>query len=212
MDMKCCRRCQKTLNVDQFYKNKNGTFGVDNRCKKCDAEMAVEYTRRKSKRLGRAQKYYSLDGRKDRELGLKYCPKCKNKKSLTEFYKLDDNLNGGYSTYCSECTKDTSKQTPKEQLRRYYKNGYRIRRDTNLRRKYGLSLDEYEKMLENQNSCCIICKKTLNDNGKNLAVDHDHKTGKIRGLLCNNCNVAVGFLQDNPEMGNKIADYLKEGE
>jgi hypothetical protein len=69
-------------------------------------------------------------------------------------------------------------------------------------------------MNREQDGRCAICGMSSKENGKGLAVDHNHITGKIRKLLCNNCNVAVGFVGDDPVLATKIAEYLgreKEG-
>ena len=57
---------------------------------------------------------------------------------------------------------------------------------------------------------CAICSISKKDNGKDLAVDHCHSTGKIRGLLCNKCNPAIGFLQDSPEIAKNALEYIKK--
>lgn len=74
-----------------------------------------------------------------------------------------------------------------------------------LKRKYGITLDEYNDMLEKQNGVCAICGQAKNET---LAVDHDHKTGKIRGLLCGHCNHVVGFAKDNIDILDKTILYL----
>jgi hypothetical protein len=62
-------------------------------------------------------------------------------------------------------------------------------------------------MLLAQNGVCAACFKTCSIK-KNLAVDHDHKTGKVRGLLCQNCNVALGHARENPDVLRRLAEYL----
>jgi len=70
-------------------------------------------------------------------------------------------------------------------------------------------LEDYCKIESVQNAKCLICGKTKKENGKALAVDHNHKTGEVRALLCNNCNVCVGFLKDKPKVTHKMAEYLE---
>ena len=67
---------------------------------------------------------------------------------------------------------------------------------------------EYQQKLEQQNGVCAICFGT--DTGKSLAVDHDHVTGQIRGLLCGRCNPAIGYLRDSAELARKVANYLEQ--
>lgn len=74
--------------------------------------------------------------------------------------------------------------------------------------KFGLTPEDYERMLAEQGGVCPICLAPPTAN-KRLAVDHCHRTGIVRGLLCGDCNAALGFLRDNPESANRAADYLR---
>lgn len=77
-----------------------------------------------------------------------------------------------------------------------------------LKKGYGLSVEQYEAMFKSQNGACKICSGQ-NLNGRPLGVDHDHKTGKIRGLLCQPCNLAIGYMNDDILTLYKAADYLE---
>lgn len=90
--------------------------------------------------------------------------------------------------------------------RRYnHKESTKLRvRDRNLILRYGITLAEYTKMMEERNGCCDICGKKENK----LHVDHDHNTGIVRGLLCGNCNRAIGLLKDRIEVAQKVITYL----
>lgn len=91
----------------------------------------------------------------------------------------------------------------------YANNKLRVR-ENKLKRVYGLKNEDYDKMLQEQNNCCKICGVKDADTKKGyLVVDHCHKTGKIRSLLCNNCNTGIGLLKDSPEVIEKAAQYLK---
>lgn len=92
-------------------------------------------------------------------------------------------------------------------LEYYHRSGY-LRR---IEREYGLSADEYLAMLEAQDGRCAICRgepHTQNGRQARLSVDHDHVTGKPRGLVCHNCNRAIGLLGDDPARALALADYL----
>ncbi len=99
----------------------------------------------------------------------------------------------------------------RERLSLYAKAKYQaarhVWRDNQLRRQFGITLETYLEMLNSQGGCCAICSRP--PNGKSLAVDHCHKTGLIRGLLCNGCNVGIGHLQDDPEVLARALAYLK---
>jgi len=78
-------------------------------------------------------------------------------------------------------------------------------------KQYGLSLEEYNTLLENQNNQCCICGNVAKEN-KYLAVDHDHITGRVRGLLCETCNVGLGSLKDSVEILYAAIEYLSKKE
>ncbi len=79
-------------------------------------------------------------------------------------------------------------------------------RRASLLTRYGMSLLEYQLRLALQNGACAICKKKPNGP---LCIDHCHLTGKVRGLLCHKCNSALGFYEDDPELAQAGADYLR---
>ena len=83
----------------------------------------------------------------------------------------------------------------------------RANRNSRFKREYGITHDEYDAMLAKQYGGCAVCGKP--EAGKRLAVDHDHRTGKVRGLLCENCNRALGMAQDSPTILRALADYLE---
>ena len=74
-------------------------------------------------------------------------------------------------------------------------------------RRYGIDVEDYERMLEEQNGGCYICGKVPEDN-RALDIDHDHATGKVRGLLCSNHNRALGLLNDDVVLMLKSVEYL----
>lgn len=78
-----------------------------------------------------------------------------------------------------------------------------------LKRKYGMTMEDYEQMLKSQNGKCSICNE---EKQETLCVDHDHNTGKVRGLLCRHCNHVVGFAKDNIDILNNVINYLRKGE
>lgn len=76
--------------------------------------------------------------------------------------------------------------------------------------KYGINEDQYNHLLLMQNYRCKICNKSLDDNGKKLAIDHCHTTGKVRSLLCHSCNVGLGNFNDNIDIMTRAIEYLME--
>lgn len=78
------------------------------------------------------------------------------------------------------------------------------KRSWNLKNRYGMTLSEYESLCKAQNNACSICGLI-----KKLNIDHDHKTGKFRGLLCFECNAGLGNMKDNPDLLRAGASYLE---
>lgn len=77
----------------------------------------------------------------------------------------------------------------------------------NRKRRYGVTDEEYQTLLIKQNGVCAICSKTCT---RQLALDHDHDTGKVRGLLCNSCNRGLGYFKDSQVLLGNARDYLIE--
>lgn len=99
--------------------------------------------------------------------------------------------------------------------RKKYKSKYKklnkhVERRYKLKSKYGLSPEDYDKLFIKQNGSCKICEKHQDSFKKKLCVDHDHKSGRVRGLLCDKCNLAIGHFNDDLNLILKAASYLKE--
>jgi hypothetical protein len=151
---------------------------------------------------------------------LKTCSKCNLEKSEERFKKG--------TRQCKDClnaySRDLRKRNPefaqkrRDEQRRWrerHPEEYKIRqRNSHLRRHWNMTQEEYEVMLSKQNGVCAICGKTEELNKGNtkgqisLAIDHDHETGKIRELLCMDCNQVLGRFNDDPDWFHKAAEYL----
>lgn len=82
-------------------------------------------------------------------------------------------------------------------------------RNATLKKKYGITLEDYTALLSKQRGQCRICG-TLKSEWGQLAVDHNHDTGAVRGLLCFNCNTSIGKMGDDPKLLRRAAEYLEE--
>jgi hypothetical protein len=82
-------------------------------------------------------------------------------------------------------------------------------RNWNFQTKYGISPEEYEEMLKRQDGKCAICHRPPKKNA--LAVDHDHHTGRVRGLLCQPCNRYLGRIDNDRGILDRIREYLTDG-
>src|SRR4051812_17333354 len=138
------------------------------------------------------------------------------------------------ATYCMKCVGNHKKKRVDPEERRLrikeYKKEYfqknkvqiyeRIKskpvntksiRNSWLKRKYGLTESDYQLLLESQDFKCKICQRPHVEAAarSKLVVDHNHKTGNIRGLLCHNCNVTIGLMNEDTDNISKLIDYLK---
>ena len=82
--------------------------------------------------------------------------------------------------------------------------------DAILKSKYGITREQYDALLASQGGKCAACgNNVVGNKSKMMCVDHDHKTGRVRGLLCRSCNLAAGSLKDDPERAILLAEYLR---
>lgn len=184
---KTCRRCKANLPIAEF-----NVYGarVAATCRSC------------------ANPYLSQRG------DTKACAACGEVKPRSEFGVTQGALGPRSRSYCGQCSSAKA-------MAWRDRNSDRAR-DSYLRRQYGITLDKYRELLTQQNGVCAICGKlpgeTRPDQGRSqgrpvrplLAVDHDHATGKVRGLLCLPCNRGIGFLEDDIETVRSALKYLEE--
>ena len=107
--------------------------------------------------------------------------------------------------------KDNADKHAKSNLEWYHSNFDRVK-DRRLQKAFGMTLQRYNEMLEEQDHKCAICGRSQRALSKAFAVDHDHDTGRVRGLLCDMCNRAIGLLGDDIERLNNAINYLKQGD
>lgn len=148
---------------------------------------------------------------------MKKCIKCGQNKELKEYHKRTD-VNNGYDGRCKKCSSLYHKEHYQKNIlverkkRRerdiiFRKNNPDASREHKLKMRYGITLKDKEEMLKNQGGLCLICKIDI----KNKAcVDHNHKTDKIRSLLCDGCNTGIGMFKENIETMKKAIQYLKK--
>lgn len=149
---------------------------------------------------------------------MKKCNKCQKIKPLTEFFK-DKASSDGYYTICKKCKSDSTYKWRKEN-KELYNNGAKKWRKNNpekeygheIKRRYGLSLEDYNKMLVKQEMKCALCDTQHDPTKKRgrLYVDHCHKTGQIRALLCSAHNCMLGYANDDVEILQRAVDYVNK--
>ena len=142
----------------------------------------------------------------------KICTRCKVEKPMESFYNYKASKDGR-SYRCKDCDKIQGKA-----YRERHKERDRVnRRNESRRRKYGLSEDGYNKIIEYQNDTCPICLRHLTHGwgqfhkATKAVVDHCHDTGITRGILCTQCNKGIGLLKDDPDFLLRAIEYLKSG-
>ena len=159
------------------------------------------------------------------------CARCKQPKPTADFRIIVARGKSRYDSYCRDCNnayardfraKDLTAYREKanayyqanaerkKELARQWRTGAGSGRHRGhvLKKLYGISLEEYEALLDSQDGVCAICKETPRNN-RFLGVDHDHDTGRVRGLLCTTCNVGLGALHDSVEILRSALAYLE---
>lgn len=143
-------------------------------------------------------------------LTMKICKKCGIEKSLSEYFNHPMTKDGKFAT-CKLCDKNRYNKWRKDNPEKRA----RIRKNEWLMKNYKITVEEYERLREKQNNRCNLCfeepRVSRRKNGeKRLQVDHCHKTGKIRSLLCHQCNRALGLLNEDPVLLWRCINYLNE--
>ena len=151
----------------------------------------------------------------------------KNKEELKAYEKAYNEKNREKINANNKAYNEKNKEKIRAYARAYYENNkeklnvkhkaYREKnkdkkRESELKRNFGIGLHEYDLMFTEQKGKCACCGSHQNELTKNLAVDHDHDTGLIRGLLCGKCNTGIGILGDNIEGLMKALNYLEKHE
>lgn len=141
---------------------------------------------------------------------MKTCTTCFQIKELGYFYKRSSSPDQ-HSPHCKVCDNERRKKWRQNNPVRQQESN----RNRQLLKRYGITLDDYEKMFEEQDKKCGICGTEENYSGHtgprkewSFSVDHCHETGKIRGLLCNDCNRALGLFKDSQMLLNKAIAWL----
>jgi hypothetical protein len=163
----------------------------------------------------------------------KRCSICNEWKEYSEFTR-HSTMRDGYLKQCKKCknqqsrdkTKNRNEMSEEELLQARFKDKKkydnlvsnkrrnqkrrRTMRSLHLRRTYGMTIEEYESIYKAQDGCCGICgAKEIETPRKVLSVDHCHETGRIRGLLCDRCNLGIGMLGDNLQSLQRAVEYLE---
>lgn len=134
----------------------------------------------------------------------KTCLGCNELKTIDNFYvnTRSTHVKGkSWNPRCKPCVSE------RQRLR--YRDNTRRAKHYKLTSTYGITIDQYEGMLESQGNCCAICKGLEpGGNGYKFYVDHNHETKEVRGLLCHHCNFLLGYAKENREILVSAIEYL----
>lgn len=195
---KVCSVCKVRKPINEFSPKKNrlGAGGVGTECKWCSADRARAVRARLRKRRKK-----SWMGRKPHvRKGSQRCYLCDASKPLSEFHR-DRNRKTGHSVYCKICAS--------AKTREWYAADRERSRDLARRRLFGLQPGEFAAMSVAQNGLCGCCGEPPGQKG--LQVDHCHRSGQVRALLCGPCNLGLGSFRDDPQRLRKAIAYLETG-
>lgn len=219
---KPCHTCKQLLPVSEFHKKASTVSGLESNCKACVAKKF----RDRYVPVPRTTAILVVAGKKP-------CSACKRLLPVSEFGKNSNTLTR-LSYACRECAsaetrnrRNTEKAKDPEAylaLKRTRAQAWRHGATTELRKARGrrqifkargVTAEWYDETLAEQGGVCAICRqpesKFSSGGGlKMLAIDHDHATGKVRGLICQQCNIGIGALQDSPVVIRKAIRYLLE--
>ena len=129
---------------------------------------------------------------------LKICKVCGIEKNISDFYTGRKD--------CKDCRNTKARQWRKDNPENTERNLVRMR-ERNKERRYGITQEQFDQMLLDQNNRCKICDNDFK-NSKDTHIDHCHNTNRVRGLLCNSCNMALGQFNDDIEFMNNAIKYL----
>lgn len=207
-----CSHCREVKSLDDFHRAKGRPNGRHPQCKDCRSDLG------KAERLERGTK--QAERMRLFGMGLQKCSICNEVLKLDSFYRYSKSTTGRKGQ-CIECyTRVGSEYRRDPRVRKLIserrskfnrenpEEAYRRQRKYAFKKKYGITLDDYDAMLGQQEGRCAICF-TLPMPGSPLYVDHCHDTGQVRGLLCQGCNSGIGQLGDDQNRLRSAIRYLE---
>ncbi|MEU7998556.1 endonuclease domain-containing protein [Micromonospora sp. NPDC049060] len=184
---KVCPQCDRLLPAAEFHRNRRRADGLAYYCKSCAAARSTASRRRRG--IGPQKRSATPVGE-----GLKWCPDCDQVKPVDEFPRTTKS--SGRHSYCKPCHNARGRET----VQRLYGGT----REYHLRRRYGIGEKEFQELLAEQGGVCAICGTADPQH-----LDHDHRTGWVRGILCFNCNGGLGQFRDDRSRLAGAITYLR---
>lgn len=190
---KICAGCKEKKLLEQFGYSTRGPLGRTSRCKLC----------------------VKVDSKRKREANIE----CRRKESRDRYQKIKadpEKLSNLRKRNLSWWNKPENNTRMKERRKALKAHISEIERNSHIKRTYGLSKEDFMSIISSQGNSCGICRIPFSvmsfiKEGRKIrtAVDHDHDTGKVRGILCATCNLGIGFFGDNEEHLQMAIDYLR---
>ena len=182
---KICTKCNKEKPLTGFYKQRN-------KCKECCCKQKKKYNKKNKEKIAKTdKKYYE-----------------KNKDIISEKNKIYREKNKENIKVKRKKWEEKNQIKIKNKRKKHYLENKDKAREQHLKYTYGITLKIYNEKLKEQKKRCDICGKHIKKEKINLAVDHDHTTGQIRGLLCWKCNTSLGIYENGLIDLNKFEKYL----
>jgi len=194
-----CYKCGEMKERDEFYRDSSKSSGYRSICKECDKKRPKKYNRERA-----LVRYHA-----NKEELNKYQREWyqKNKDTVIQKQKAYRDANPEREVLRHKRYREMNRD--KLHLMELQRNLVRQRDIQEYRlKKYGLTVDDFNQLLKKQNGRCAICGTRITFGVGKHAVDHDHVTSKVRGILCGYCNVALGLVQDNMETLQNMIEYL----
>ncbi|TMR93492.1 endonuclease domain-containing protein [Nonomuraea basaltis] len=187
--VKWCPDCGETKVVSEFGRNKRMVDGLARYCRVCFRKRSTQSYRKRMEEQGK-----TVRERVEVPEGQKFCPRCSEIKTHAEFGS-NRSSKDGLTAYCRACHTVVVRENK-------IKN-HGSDRNYKLKLRYGITEDDFERMLARQGGLCAICRAV-----PGTFVDHSHQTGQVRGVLCFNCNNGLGHFGDNTVLLELAALYL----
>jgi len=181
---KTCSQCGITKDINKFYRRIRSRDGHTSECKACNIKSGIKYQK---------------NHRNNTNIRAKRCYQNHKKEYSAKSNQYNKNHRSLKTLYMQQYRAKNS-----EKIRLYSIN-------SNLMRSYGITMQQKEKIILNQNNKCLSCGTDLKQLAhKMIHIDHDHFTNKIRGVLCHNCNTTIGLLNEDLNMVDKIRIYIEK--
>lgn len=177
--MRKCSTCKIEKSDESFRKDKSRKDGIHKTCNECNSKLQ--------------RKWYANNKLKARET------------ALLSYYKNIDAIKERRKQY-----RKNNNEKIKESRREHYKNNKDLYKERSWKNAgiLDMTIEKYNALLEKQNYSCCICNTHQNNLKRKLNVDHDHLTGLSRGLLCDSCNRALGYLKESVDIIDNLKKYI----